>query len=150
MTPPKPIAVAQDILGELLAKMGVEANVEILSEEPPTLNIALDSPGALIGHRGDGLKSLQHLVRLFLIKQNHELPVIIDIEGYRAKQQEQLEQLAKRKAEEVRSSGRLAVLSPMSSYERRLVHMAVADYEDVVTESLGEGQNRRVMIKKKE
>lgn len=146
----KPINAAAQKLEELLDKMSVKAKVEVVTEDPPVLNISLDEPGSLIGHRGDGVRSLQHILRLFLLRAEIELPVVVDIEGYRERQRAQLQELAKRKAEEVRSGGRMAILAPMSSYERRLVHMAVADFDDLVTESMGEGQNRRVMIKKKD
>jgi spoIIIJ-associated protein len=140
---------ASQILGDLLARMGLEAEVRTIDEDPPMLAIELEDPGNLIGPRGEGIRSLQHLVRLILIRKEIDLPVVIDIDGYRAKKEEQLKELAEQKAEQVRTSGRLAVLSPMSSYERRVVHMALRDVEDLITESLGEGQNRRVMIKKK-
>ena len=141
---------AIDQLQTLLQKMEVEAEGTATSDDPPMLEVKSKDAASLIGHRGEGMKALQHVLRLILVRQGVDLPVLIDIEGYRARQHEQLQQLAQRKAEEVKETGRLAVLQPMSSYERRLVHMALADHEEVVTESLGEGTNRRVMIKKKE
>jgi spoIIIJ-associated protein len=146
----KPITVAKKKLEDLLAKLGAEAKVTVASEDPPQLNIETDRAGSLIGARGEGIRSLQHLLRVFMVRDGQELPVVVDIDGYRVKREQQLVDMAKRKAETVRTSGRLAVLSPMSSYERRVVHLTLADEDGVVTESLGEGQNRRVMIKKVE
>lgn len=138
------------LLEELIKKLGVEATITLESTDPPMLAVATDDPAPLIGHRGDAMKALQHILRVMMARQGTELPVLVDVEGYRAKQQEQLQELAARKAEEVRETGRLAMLPPMSSYERRLVHMALAERDDVVTESVGEGAERRLMIKKKE
>lgn len=144
----KPLAQAQSILEELLAAMGVEATVTAQDEEPPTLAIDTAEPGNLIGPRGDGIRSLQHLLRVVLVHQGYELPVVVDVDGYRERKETQLKELAQRKAEQVRTTGRLAVLAPMSSYERRVVHVTLRDEDGIITESLGEGLNRRVMIKK--
>lgn len=140
--------IAAHKLDELLRAMGVEATITVVSEDPAQLEVTADGAAQLIGHRGEGMRSLQHLLRLMLVKEGRDEPVLVDIEGYRAQQQDNLVDQAKRKADEVAQSGRLAVMSPMSSYERRLVHMALAERPDVVTESLGEGRDRRVMIKK--
>lgn len=150
MTTDSAITAARAMLEELLGKMGIKAKVSVVSEEPPTLDVSLDEPGSLIGHRGEGIRSLQHVLRLLLWRAGHDLPVVIDIDGYRARHEEHLKELAKRKAEEVRGNGRLAVLAPMTSYERRVVHVALKEEDGVTTESLGEGANRRVMIKKAE
>lgn len=142
------VVAAESALAELLSKMKVDATIEVLSADPPKLNIETEDSGTLIGHRGDGLHALQHVLRLVLIRQGHETAPVIDVGGYRQRSEEQLQATARRKAEEVRTTGRLAVLSPMSSYERRLVHVVVKEFDDLVTESLGEAGNRRVMIKK--
>lgn len=145
-----PTSIAANELQELLKRMGVEAEVSANDETPPILEIKSPEAASLIGHRGDGLKSLQHILRLIMVRKGGEGTVLIDIEGYRDRQHQQLQELAKRKADEVMESGRLAVLQPMSSYERRLVHTALAEREGVTTESIGDGGQRRVMIKKAE
>ncbi len=142
------VSAAETALAELLRRMDVNATIEVVSTDPPKLNIEAEDPAVLIGHRGDGLYALQHILRLLLIRQGHDTSVVVDVGGYRQRAEEQLKDTARSKAEEVRATGRLAVLSPMTSYERRLVHMVVTEFDDLVTESLGEGGNRRVMIKK--
>lgn len=139
--------IAATKLEELLARMGLEGSVIVTDEA--TLNIKTEDPGTLIGHRGEGIRALQHVLRLMLIQEEYGESIVVDIDGYRQRQHEELQEMAKQKAEEVASSGRLVVLAPMSSYERRLVHVAIADHDAVETESLGEGGNRRVVIKKK-
>lgn len=136
-------------LQTILDKMGVAGKATLASTDPVTVEVKTEDPAELIGHRGEGIRALQHLLRLMLFKDDEDSRAIVDIDGYRERQHAQLQDLAKRKAEEVEQTGRLAVLPPMSSYERRLVHVALADAPGIVTESLGEGQNRRVMIKKK-
>lgn len=150
MATKKPTTLAAEKLDQILTNMGLSAKVTVTGDDPPMLEIEVDDPGLLIGTRGDGIRSLQHLLRMLLLKEGEDLAVLIDIDGYREKKEQQLSELAKRKAEQVKASGRLEVLSPMSSYERRLVHIAIRDDDGVVTESLGEGKDRRVMIKKAE
>lgn len=140
--------IAAHKLDEILRSMGYETTVTVTGEDPVQLEVTADDAGALIGHRGEVLRSIQHLLRLILMKEGRDENVLVDIEGYRHQQQQNLVEQALKRADEVAGTGRLSVLSPMSSYERRLVHVALAERKDVVTESLGEGANRRVMIKK--
>jgi spoIIIJ-associated protein len=141
---------AKTILENLLIKLGVNGTVTVQEAEPPVLSIESEEAATLIGHRGEVLRSLQHLVRVMLVRSGTDLPILVDVEGYRERQQEQLKVDAQKKADDVARSGRLAMLPPMSSYERRLVHMSLAERDDVVTESIGEGAGRRLMIKKSE
>ncbi len=147
----KTSTVAAHKLDELLRAMGVDdATITVTKDDPVQLEVSAGSATDLIGHRGEGLKSLQHLVRLMIVREGRDENVLVDIEGYRHQQQESMVEQAKRKADEVAKTGRLSVLPPMSSYDRRLVHVALKERQDVVTESLGEGANRRVTIKKSE
>ncbi len=147
----KTLTQAREFLAELLAKMGIDATVEQREDDPPLLEIVeVDDPGTLIGHKGEGVRSLQHIVRVMVSRAGGSPTAIVDIDGYRSRQQDQLKETARRKAEDVRRTGRLTVLPPMTSYERRLVHVELRDEAGITTESLGEGGNRRVMIKKTE
>jgi spoIIIJ-associated protein len=141
---------AKTFLENLLIKLGVNGTVTVEEAEPPVLSIESEDAATLIGHRGEVMRSLQHLLRVMLVRSGTDLPVLVDVEGYRERQQEQLKVDAQQKADDVARTGRLAMLPPMSSYERRLVHMALAERTDVVTESIGEGGGRRLMIKKSE
>lgn len=139
-----------DQLKELLAKLGVAAEVEARDGQPPVLEIKAAEAGPLIGHRGEVIGAIQHLLRVMLYRTDQDASVVVDVDGYRERQHDQLRELARAKADEVRQTGRSAVLAPMSSYERRLVHVELKDADGVLTESLGEGGHRRVVIKKQD
>ncbi|HEU5349154.1 MAG TPA: RNA-binding cell elongation regulator Jag/EloR [Ktedonobacterales bacterium] len=148
------IAVAA--LYTILAHMGVRAGIEVHpaeGEEPLVLNIrGADERSAsmlsvLIGRRGETLAALQLLIHLIISKQADTRDrVIIDVEGYRRRREENLRSMAQRIAQQVRNTGRSVMLEAMPPNERRIVHMALADYEDISTESEGEGDQRRVVV----
>ena len=144
----KGLTQPREILAEMLAKMGIDATVEQREDDPPLLEIGSEDPGILIGHKGEVVRSLQHVLRVMTARAGGPPTAIVDVDGYRSRQQSQLKETAKRKADEVKKTGRLAVLPPMTSYERRLVHVELRDDPEVVTESIGDGGGRRVMIKK--
>jgi spoIIIJ-associated protein len=148
--------VGREILTDLLKLMGIRASVESklgyeLGEEgqppPIVLNITGDDLGILIGRRGDTLRSLQYLVRLMVSHRlKHWTNLIVDVEGYLVRRQRTLEELAQRMAERVARSGRAQALEPMPPYERRLVHIALRNHPAVGTQSVGEGDRRKVTI----
>lgn len=101
----------------------------------------------VIGRRGQVLDSLQHIVNKFLSKGKERGPrAVVDAGGYREKHVERLQNLAKNMAEKATSSGDKVSLNPMSSFDRRIVHMALAEQEGVSTESEGDGDNRHVVV----
>jgi spoIIIJ-associated protein len=145
--------VAVAALQTMLDHMGVRADVETEEtpeDEPLKLNIVPDADyvlGTLIGRRGETLAALQLLVNLITYKQTGERErIIIDVEGYRARREDNLRSMAERIAQQVRSSGRPVMLEAMPPNERRIVHIALADYQDISTESTGEGDARRVVV----
>jgi len=153
--------VAKSILERLLAEMGVVASVilqakaSIEGEEGATAPIALDIEGddlgILIGRRGQTLSYLQYIVRLIVAHQTQDwVPIIIDVEGYKQRRYEALQALAWRLAEQVKVRGVPFSLEPMSAYERRIIHLSLADHPDVTTQSIGEGEARKVVILLKE
>jgi spoIIIJ-associated protein len=148
MAEAKPTAAT--LLTDLLGKMGVKADVTASADTPPVLEIKTDEPGTLIGHRGEGIQALQHVLRVLLHRTGQDASVVVDVDGYRSRHHEQLKEQAREKAKEVSETGQPATLPPMSSYERRLVHVELAEADGVTTESLGEGANRRVVIKQQE
>jgi len=77
------------------------------------------------------------------------MPVVIDVEGYKQRRYERLQALAWRLAEQVKVRREPFTLEPMLAYERRIIHLALADYPDITTESIGEGESRRVVIRLK-
>ena len=104
----------------------------------------------LIGYRGESLDALQNLVNQMIFKQLNEwVQVVIDINGYKNQKQGKIEEIARRFIDKVRFLGHEIDLPPMEAYERRYVHMLLSQYDDVESESRGEGRNRRVVIKPK-
>ena len=104
--------------------------------------------GLIIGYRGETLDSLQYLTSL-VINKNHEdeyIRVSLDTENYRQKREETLIKVAQKTAYKVRKSGRAYKLEPMNPYERRIIHSALQDYNDINTYSEGEEPFRRVVV----
>ncbi len=115
------------------------------------LNIKGDDLGILIGRRGQTLACFQHIVRLMVGNQTKTwVPIVIDVEGYKQRRYQALQAFARSMAEQVKTKGTPSTLEPMSAYERRIIHLALADHPGVVTQSTGEGEARRVVILPKE
>ena len=119
----------------------VDRGDEILAE------ISGGDAGRLIGKGGRTLAALEFLANAVVNKGDAEpIRVVIDVGGYKRRRDERLRQTALRAASRVRKSGDPVELEPMSAAERRIVHMAIADEVDVVSESTGEGRARRVVV----
>ena len=154
------IEVAKSVLETLLDGMGIVASVvspaEPVSEGEETIapiafDIEGEDLGILIGRRGQTLACLQFVVRLIVGHQTKDwVPIIIDVEGYKQRRYEKLHTLAKNLAEQVKARRVPFTLEPMLAYERRIIHLALADDPDVTTESIGEGESRKVVIRSKE
>ena len=137
---------------KLLKSLGFSADVIISKrEEIYFINVEMNDSALLIGRHGEGLEAFQHVLRLLIFDQSQSKSgtVVFDINGYREKRGEMVEGRAKKIAHEVRTTGQSQDLGPMNSYERRLIHLAVANIADVETESRGEGIDRRIIIKPK-
>ena len=109
--------------------------------------------GGIIGRRGEKIDAVQYLTCLFVNKGKHGddyKRVIIDSENYRAKREETLIRLANKMASKVIKSNREMILEPMNPYERRIIHFALQNHKDVVTRSVGEDPNRKVIISPKQ
>jgi len=152
---------AEGILEVLLSMMGVAASVvsparSFVKDEgedtaPITFNIEGEDLGILIGRRGQTLSCLQYIVRLIVGHQTGAwVPIIIDVEGYKQRRHEALQALARRMAEQVKAEQAPFTLEPMSAYERRIIHLTLAEHPDVTTQSIGEGEARKVVILPKE
>lgn len=148
----------KSIIDHMLDFLQVTDPVVTMTQEDHHMRIAIDTPDAalLIGMHGATLEALEHLLRIlvfrYLEKQGETAAppeIRLDVGGYRNKQVEELTSLALRAIEHVRQTGQPEVLRPMNAYERRLVHMAIADQEGITTESIGSDPNRRVVIKPK-
>jgi spoIIIJ-associated protein len=138
-----------DVLQHILQFINIRALVQVRSTEPLTLNIQgiNENLGLLIGRRGETLSALQLLVSLIVgHRTKHRMRIIIDAENYRERREENLRSLALRVAQQVRNYRRSIALEAMPPHERRIVHIALADSKDISTESIGEGDARRVVI----
>ncbi len=151
--PAVPGPSAKEVLEKILSLMQVPARVTVIEPGPdtdessPTLNVEGQDLGALIGRRGETLAALQQVVNLALSRQlKAGVRVNVDVEGYKARRQDALKALALRLADQVKSSGRSMVMEPMPPGERRIVHLALRDHPDGSTRSLGEGEERKVVI----
>jgi spoIIIJ-associated protein len=102
--------------------------------------------GVVIGRRGETLDALQYLTSLAANTGNGYQKVTLNIGNYREKREQTLTSLAKRVSDQVIRTGRSRTLEPMNPYERRIIHTAVQEIEGVVSNSVGEGSGRRVVI----
>jgi spoIIIJ-associated protein len=158
---PKPSDLAtkaKEVLENILSAMYFPAAVHPSSPpqglgpgpRPLTLDIRGEELGQLIGRRGQTLAALQYIVNLIL---SHQLKVrtrvLVDVGGYKRRRYRSLRQLALRLAEEVKATGKAITLEPMPAVERRIIHLALSNHPDVTTESIGEGENRKVVIYKR-
>lgn len=135
---------------ELLKIMGFEAQIKVeLKEKVIFVDIQLEEAGSLIGFRGENLSSLEHILRA-VISKNEYTPLVLNIGQYRQKQEDFIKQKALGLAVKVRQTKRPEVMMPMSAWERRIVHLALAEEKDIETESVGAEPNRRIIIKIKE
>ena len=145
------VEVAKDVLETLVKSMKIAGDVSVTQSAtgglPVTLNIEGDDLGVLIGRRGETLASLQYIVRLIVSEKLKEwMPINVDVAGYKKRRYESLQNLALRLAEQVKINRRLITLEPMPADERRIIHLALTDHPDVTTQSMGEGEMRKVAI----
>ena len=142
------VKVVTEILDTLLELLGVTGNVEILSDEIPLdLDIKGDDLGILIGRRGQTLAALEYITKLMVVgRLKAWIPLTLDVAGYKKRRRDSLQKLALYLAEQVKSRSHAITMEPMPADERRIVHLTLADNPDVTTQSMGEGENRKVVI----
>lgn len=149
------LQVSTQVVHELLDRMKVTAEVTAsyvesseAKEEPVVMvEIQGDDLSILIGRRSETLNALQYIASLIVGKELGEwVPMMIDVQGYRARRERQLRQIAHRMAEQAIHTGKRQVLEPMPANERRIIHMELHDHPQVTTESIGEEPNRKVTI----
>lgn len=143
------VDITVDVLQHILQYLNIRAVVQVRSTNPLTLNIQgiNENLGLLIGRRGETLAALQLLVSLIVgHRTKHRMRIIIDAENYRERREQNLRSLALRVAQQVRNYRRSIALEAMPPHERRIVHIALSESKDISTESIGEGDARRVVI----
>lgn len=146
----------KEILEGILDKLGVDYSKIVVTEEENanfSINISSENPSLLIGHHGDNIQAIQHILKTLAWKKlkNEQFNILLDVDDYRKRQEENILALAERKIENARKTGRPQSLPPMSPYFRRKVHLMCmgAGFDDVETESRGEGDRRYIVIKLK-
>ena len=137
------------VLKAILEFLGVEASVSVNERDNISyLEIDAQDQGMLIGYHGETLNSLQNIIRVINFKKEGDgSPIVVDIGGYRAQRSEKLRTMAVKSAEKARFLDTQVSLPPLSPTERREVHLFVKEISGVMSESLGEGENRHIIIK---
>jgi spoIIIJ-associated protein len=147
--------LARSVLEELLALLEMsEAKINVRRAEPaagekdPPLVLDVTAPtDELIGHRGETLAALQHITRLIIGREREgRVRVVVDVNGYKVRREQSLRRLALRLADQAVETDRTVVLEPMPPNERRIIHLELRDHPRVSTESIGEGDRRKVTI----
>jgi spoIIIJ-associated protein len=135
-------------LERFITALGVKAHV--VAEDTPDglrLNIEGDEAELLVRHRGEPLKALQHVADIAFGRDlQDDRRIFVDALGYRRGKDTELRQMAKLLAEKAKQSGLDQQLGPLNPYERRLVHLAVAEVPGVTTESVGDAFSKTVLI----
>jgi spoIIIJ-associated protein len=133
----------------ILRDLGIDAAPQIDGPRDGalTLSVGGQDSGILIGRHGQTLDAIEYLLnRIAAQRGTMSIRIGVDVEGYRERRQESLEQTARRLAAQAKQTGRPASLGPMSPRDRRIVHLALSDDREVTTRSQGEGSYRRVVI----
>ena len=139
----------KEFIKNITKLMGIEANLEVKSREDSiSITLYSDNNNILIGKGGRTIDALSMIAKQYIHNEiGTNFRFILDVGEYKAKQQKNIEYLAKKIAREVAKTKIEAKLDPMNSYERRLVHSILSDNDKVYTESIGEEPNRAVVIK---
>ena len=158
--------VITETITEILDIMGFEVNIEeerienvgSEMEEVFTVSLLTEQPNLLIGQYGSNLQSLQHLVSIVArrkalenknaeIDNKNEIKFNIDVNDYKKQKMKSLIKLAETMADQVSYSKNSIALRPMSSYERKIIHMEISGKKNLATESTGDDLMRRVIIR---
>ncbi len=150
---PESIALAQGVLSDILQRIGVAGTIsarlsEFREREIIAFNVKTDDANLLIGSAGEHLMALQYLTRiLFKKKYGLDIHFIVDVNNYKSDKEDKLKSLARSAALKVRRTKEQAVLQPMASYDRWVIHNFLAEEDDLKTESQGLEPERKVIIK---
>ncbi|MDY6872395.1 MAG: RNA-binding cell elongation regulator Jag/EloR [Chloroflexota bacterium] len=151
------VSIARETINIILEKMKVHADVSVqLGEasengvQPVLIDIEGNDLSFLIGRKAETINALQYITSLIVGRElGRWVPLQIDVQHYRQRREDELRKLANRIAEQVATTGRQQVLEPMPPNERRIVHIALRDNQDVETESIGEDPRRKVTVRPK-
>lgn len=140
-------------LEEILRNLNIEVKMELATRAEGKeiyYHLFSDENALLIGRNGTTLRSFQYLLRSYLNSFTNDYIIVnVDIGNYNENRQRQLEIIATKTAKEVAQTKIAVTLDPMNGYERRIIHTKLSEWRDVVTESIGEGDSRAIVIKPK-
>ncbi len=138
----------KEIITEFFKKIDNDIKVDFsLEEDTLIVNIRTKEPQSLIGEKGQTLTDIERLLKM-IIRKKENIFLDLDINNYKKKKADYLEYLAKEAATEVFLTGIEKKFPPMSAYERRIVHMAIAEEKGVTTESIEDGSQKIVVVRK--
>lgn len=143
--------IAKKLIQELFDNLGIKDSFD-LNESEESIDIVINSedPGLIIGHHGDTLDSIQLVLSLMLAKKLGEFKrVSVEVGDYKKNRSDYLKNLAAQTKERALSEGQEIFLPNLKSWERREVHMYLSDDPDVISESVGEGKDRTLVVKPK-
>jgi spoIIIJ-associated protein len=142
------IEIAKQLTIGLLERMGVKTEVEgFLKEGNFYLEIKGDQEGILIGKHGRTLESLQMLINRMVNKQlKNSVRVVLDIDDYRKRRSDNIAQMAHRLGEKAKGTGHSLTVGPFNAYDRRIIHLTLKEDPSLKTESLGEGELKKIKI----
>lgn len=141
----------EEFLKQFISKVNSEITYNIKIEDNTiVVNIDGNSYGNLIGYRGETLNAMQTILSSIANKKvNDRIKLILDIGNYREKREKSLEELAEKVSKTVLRNGKNITLEPMTAFERKIIHSKLQENPRIETYSIGEGDNRRVVIAKK-
>ncbi len=144
----------QEIVEELLNGLSTpfrKIKIDVREDNTYRINIESEEPSLLIGHHGENIFALQNILKNIAWKQiPGEYKILLDVDDYRKRQEENVINMAERKADMARKTSSEQSLPAMSPYFRRVVHLYLADkFQDLTTESAGEGDFRHIVVKPK-
>jgi spoIIIJ-associated protein len=145
--------ILKDNLEKIFEFIGIDPDteIEIKDEDNYAVTISGDDLNFLIGFRGQSLDGLQNILKLMIYRETKTQPILtVDINEYKDRKAEKLQDMARNYIDKVRFFQKEVELPRMNPWERREIHMLVSEYDDILSESTGEGNNRRVVLKPKD
>ena len=142
------IETANRLMMDLLQKMNVEAEVNsYLKEGMVCIDITGDREGILIGRHGRTLDALQLLINRMVNRRIKEpVRIVVDIDSYRSRRADALARMAVRVGDRVKTTGKSMTIGPFNAHDRRIIHIALKEDPSLRTESIGEGDIKKISI----
>lgn len=149
---PETLTLIKTLTEEMLTKLLIEHDVQVSEQDGAVLvQVETSEPGILIGYHGRSLESLQMMLGQIVYKKlGNWIRITVSVGDYRERREAQLKEMAISAAERVLQNNEPVYLAELTPSERRIVHMALQEHEGVISESEGEGRNRRLVVKPKQ